>query len=573
MRLFSTISNKWQGFVGENPVNALLGQFRRELLGIAIFSMIINLLMLTPTIYMLQVFDRFLKSQNGATLIAVSAIALFLFLIMAFAEWARARVLVRAGVRFDEMLNSEVFRASLSASLRNKNRNLSEAFSDLTNLRQFMTGVGVYAIFDTPWIPVYTLVSFLLHPLLGLLVLFFVVMLGGLLLWSQRFHGGIDQPLLEANLKTSSFIQAKLRHAEVIASMGMLDSLKARWKSLNGRQLAIGAVAHDRMERVQGLIKFVQYSQQSLTLAFGAFLVVEGQLTAGAMVAATMLVARACQPVQLFVSSWRASMAARISYQRLVELLETNPAPIAIETHKPVVGDVKVIDLSAKVEGRDQPILSNFAGIACGKLNGFKSISSPEWAIACFFGAAPHIWHNHDGQVLIDEIAVNDWDRHHLGRFLGYVPQDVELFDGTLADNISRFGAREPKKIVAAAKAAGVHEMILRLPQGYDTQMGVAGSALSGGQRQRLALARALYDDPSLVVLDEANANLDDAGEAALMSAVRRLRDAGKVVIFITHRSGVLAIADRIMLIDDGQMVAFGERDNVLAILRQQAAI
>lgn len=572
MRLFSTISNKWQGFVEENPVNALLGQFRRELLGIAIFSMIINLLMLTPTIYMLQVFDRFLKSQNGATLIAVSAIALFLFLIMAFAEWARARVLVRAGVRFDEMLNSEVFRASFSASLRNKNRNLSEAFSDLTNLRQFMTGVGVYAIFDTPWIPIYTLVSFLLHPLLGLLVLFFVVMLGGLLLWSQRFHGGIDQPLLEANLKTSSFIQAKLRNAEVIASMGMLDSLKARWKSLNGRQLAIGAVAHDRMERVQGLIKFVQYSQQSLTLAFGAFLVVEGQLTAGAMVAATMLVARACQPVQLFVSSWRASMAARISYQRLVELLETNPAPIAIEAHKPVVGDVKVIDLSAKVEGRDQPILSNFnAHFRPGELVAIvgPSGSGKSTLARCILG----LWHNHDGKVLIDEISVNDWDRHHLGRFLGYVPQDVELFDGTLADNISRFGAREPKKIVAAAKAAGVHEMILRLPQGYDTQMGVAGSALSGGQRQRLALARALYDDPSLVVLDEANANLDDAGEAALMSAVRRLRDAGKVVIFITHRSGVLAIADRIMLIDDGQMVAFGERDNALAILRQQAAI
>lgn len=572
MRLFSTISNNWQGFLGDNPVNALLGQFRRELLGIGIFSMIINLLMLTPTIYMLQVFDRFLKSQNGATLIAVSAIALFLFLIMAFAEWARARVLVRAGVRFDEMLNSEVFRASFSASLRNKNRNLSEAFSDLTNLRQFMTGVGVYAIFDTPWIPIYTLVSFLLHPLLGLLVLFFVVMLGGLLLWSQRFHGGIDQPLLEANLKTSSFIQAKLRNAEVIASMGMLDSLKARWKSLNGRQLAIGAVAHDRMERVQGLIKFVQYSQQSLTLAFGAFLVVEGQLTAGAMVAATMLVARACQPVQLFVSSWRASMAARISYQRLVELLETNPAPIAIEAHKPVVGDVKVIDLIARVEGRDQPILSNFnAHFRPGELVAIvgPSGSGKSTLARCILG----LWHNHEGQVLIDEIAVNDWDRHHLGRFLGYVPQDVELFDGTLADNISRFGAREPKKIVAAAKAAGVHEMILRLPQGYDTQMGVAGSALSGGQRQRLALARALYDDPSLVVLDEANANLDDAGEAALMTAVRRLRDAGKVVIFISHRSGVLAIADRIMLIGDGQMVAFGERDKVLAILRQQAAI
>lgn len=572
MSIFSSVSDKWQSFVEENPVNALLGQFRRELVGIAIFSMIINLLMLTPTIYMLQVFDRFLRSQNVATLIAISAIALFLFLVMAFAEWARARVLVRAGVRFDEMLNSEVFRASFSASLRNKNRNLSEAFSDLTNLRQFMTGVGVFAVFDTPWIPIYTFVSFMLHPLLGLLVLFFVITLAALLWWSQRFHGGIDQPLLEANIKTSNFIQAKLRNAEVIASMGMLESLKSRWQALNGRQLALGAVAHDRMERVQGVIKFVQYAQQSLTLAFGAFLVVEGELTAGAMVAATMLVARACQPVQLFVSSWRASMAARISYRRLVDLLEANPEPVVVAAVNHIAGDVKLVDLTAKVDGRDQPILVNInAHFRPGELIAIvgPSGSGKSTLARCVLG----LWESYEGQVLIDGVAVNKWDRHYLGRYIGYVPQDVELFDGTLADNISRFGVREPQKIVAAAKAAGVHEMILRLPQGYDTQMGIAGSGLSGGQRQRLALARALYDEPSLVVLDEANANLDDAGEAALMMAVRRLRDAGKLVIFISHRSGVLSIADRVMLMGEGQIVLFGEREKVLATLRQQPSV
>jgi len=572
MTVISSVSQKWQAFVEENPVNALLGQFRRELVGVGIFSMIINLLMLTPTIYMLQVFDRFLRSQNGATLIAVSAIALFLFLVMAFAEWARARVLVRAGVRFDEMLNSEVFRASFAESLRNKNRNLSEAFSDLTNLRQFMTGAGVYAFFDTPWIPTYAIVTFMLHPLLGVLVVFFVVMLGALLWWSQRFHGGIDQPLLEANMKTSSFVQAKLRNAEVIASMGMLEQLKARWKLLNSRQLNLGAVAHDRMERVQALIKFTQYSQQSLTLAVGAILVVEGQLSAGAMVAATMLVARACQPVQLLVSSWRASMAARISYDRLVELLEANPAPSGAVSDQPIKGEVQLLSLVARVDGRDRPILDDFnAQFKPGELVAVvgPSGSGKSTLARCILG----LWHSMEGQVLIDGVAVKDWDRHYLGRHLGYVPQDVELFDGTIADNISRFGMRDSKKIVAAARAASVHEMILRLPEGYNTQMGIAGSALSGGQRQRLALARAIYDDPSLLVLDEPNANLDDAGEAALMAAVRGLRDAGKVVIFISHRSGVLAVADRIMLLGEGRMIAFGERENVLSILRQQASI
>ena len=568
----SFASAKWDEFVAQNPVNALLGRFRRELIGVGIFSMVANLLTLTPTIYMLQVFGHFLQSKSGATLVAISAIALFCFGIMAFAEWMRARVLVRAGVRFDEMLNSEVFRASFATALRKKNANFSEPFSDLTNLRQFMTGAGIYAIFDVPWIPVYTAVSFMLHPILGLLALIFVVMLGVLLRWSQSYQRGIDIPLFEANLKTSTFLQAKLRNAEVVEAMGMLDGLRARWQSLHQRQLDVNAVAHDRMERAQGVIKFVQYSQQSLSLAVGALLVIKGELNPGAMVAANMLVARACQPMQMFVASWRASMAAKLSYGRLVTLLEDVPAGGQYGPDTVPSGKLELVGFSARVEGREAPIIDALnAQFNPGELVAIigPSGSGKSTLARCVLG----LWRDFEGEVKLDDHPVTDWDRNHLGPHVGYVPQDVELFDGTIADNISRFGERDARKIVEAARAASVHEMILRFPQGYDTQMGIAGGFLSGGQRQRIALARALYGDPTLLVLDEPNANLDDVGEAALMNAVKRLRDSGRTVLFISHRSGVLAVADRIMILEQGRLTAFGPRDQVLGFLRQRAAI
>lgn len=564
------LSSKWDEFAAQNPVNALIGKFKTELIGVGIFSMVANLLTLTPIIYMLQVFGHFLQSKSGSTLVAVSLIALFCFAVMAFAEWMRARVLVRAGVRFDEMLNSEVFRAGFATALKKRNVNFSEPFNDLTNLRQFMTGAGVYAIFDAPWIPVYTVVSFMLHPILGLLALVFVILLALLLRWSHSYQRGIDVPLFEANLKTASFLQAKLRNAEVVEAMGMLNGLRPRWQRLHRKQLEISATARDRMERTQGVIKFVQYSVQSLSLAVGAVLVIKGELNAGAMVAANMLVARACQPMQMFVASWRASMAARLSYGRLVSLLED--APGQGEYASPVAprGRLDLVDLTARVNGRDAPILEGVtAQFNPGELVAIigPSGSGKSTLARCTLG----LWEDFEGKILLDGEPIGAWDRDQLGPHIGYVPQDVELFDGTIADNIARFGARDAQKIVAAAQAAGVHELILRFPQGYDSQMGIAGGFLSGGQRQRIALARALYGDPALLVLDEPNANLDDAGEAALMSAVMRLRNDGRTVIFISHRSGVLAAADRIMVLEQGKIAALGPRDQVLQFLRQPA--
>lgn len=563
------MSQKWAEFISQNPINALLGRFRRELIGVAIFSMVANLLTLTPTIYMLQVFGHFLKSKSGATLIAISGVALFLFIIMAFAEWMRARVLVRAGVRFDELVNSEVFRSSFASALRKRSHNISEPFSDLTNLRQVMTGAGIYAVLDTPWVPIYMFAAYLLHPILGVLTLVFVVGQFGLLRWCQRYQREADEPFFDASLKASAFVQAKLRNAEVVEAMGMLDGLRTRWQALHRKQLELNSAAHDRTERAQGLVKFVQYSQQSLSLAVGALLVIEGRLDPGAMVAANLLVARACQPMQMFVSCWRPLMSARLSYSRLVSLLEDRPVLGQSTPDIEPSGKLELIDVTVRVEGRDEPILRDLtAQFVPGELVAIvgPSGSGKSTLARCALG----LWGDFSGEILLDGYPISEWDRDHLGPHIGYVPQDVELFDGTIADNIARFGKRDAKKIVQAARAASVHDLILRFPQGYDTQMGIAGGFLSGGQRQRIALARALYGDPALLILDEPNANLDDVGEVALMAAVQRLRDIGKTVLFISHRGGVLAVADRIMILEQGRMAAFGAREDVLAFMRQQ---
>lgn len=548
------IKSLFEELTSDNPITSLLNAFRSELVGVAIFSFVANMLTLTPTIYMLQVFDRFVKSKSGSTLVAVSLIALFFFVIMAFAEWMRSRVLVRAGVRFDEKLNSKVFSASFQNALFGKNINPTEAFSDLTNLRQFMTGNGIHALFDLPWVPVYMLVAYLLHPLLGLLTFLFVVILLFVFFQSHLQNRRTDRPLMEANLVTARFVQAKLRNAEAIEAMGMVDGLRAKWKTLHRKQLLLNADVTDRAELVQSLIKFLQYSVQSLALAAGALLVIDGELTAGAMVAATLLVGRACQPVQLVVASWRGSLAAMQSYERLVDLLRSDDKQAKLQVPDGFQAKLEVRNLSAFVDGREDPILNGCSfAFKRGEMVAVvgPSGSGKSTFVRCVLG----LWERTSGEVYLDGAPINEWDRGQLGKYVGYLPQDVELFDGTMADNICRFGHRDPQLIIAAARAAGVHEMILRFPEGYDTQMGFAGSFLSGGQRQRLALARAIYGDPELIVLDEPNANLDDAGEAALMASITRLKEAGRTVIFVSHRPSVLKFADRVVRFDSGNLV------------------
>lgn len=558
-------------FAQRNPLNAILWQFRREFFVVGLFSLIVNLLMLTPTVYMLQVYDRIMVSQNRLTLLAVSLLALFFFLVMAIADWLRSKLLVRAGVRFDSLINTNIFNATFEAALNQARRNPSEAFTDLMNLRQFMTGNGIFAFFDLPWTLIYIAVAGLLHPWLGMIALFFALMLGGISWLGHHFTANDHKRVMEAGFRANGYAQNKLRNFEVIESLGMLDNLRRRWGNLTQQYLDLQDEVQERGQRMQALTKFVQLSQQSLTLGAAGWLVVRGELSVGSMIAANVLMGRALQPMQLLVASWKGFMTARLSYQRLVALLSEFPERSGIALSEPLRGQISLRQLTAKAENRQAPILDGLdADFQPGEIVVIlgPSGSGKSTLARCLLG----IWPMTSGQVLLDGIPVAEWDRHELGPHLGYLPQDIELFEGTIAENIARFGPLESEKVIAAAKATGVHEMILRFPQGYDTPMGVAGSRLSGGQRQRIALARALYGNPAIVVLDEPNANLDDVGETALKETILQLKAQGKTVILITHRGSIVNCADRLLVLINGRIRHFGSPAEVLQQLGKPAA-
>jgi ATP-binding cassette subfamily C exporter for protease/lipase len=554
-------------------VAALLA-FRREFIVVGLLSAVSNLLMLTPTLYMMQVYDRVMVSQNALTLTAVSLIALLMFGVMAAAEWARSRVLVAAGVRFDDRLSTRVFNASFESHLAGANQpgqGPARAFSDLLQVRQFITGNGIFAFFDLPWVPIYIAVMFLLHPFLGWLSIAFAVV-QGLLAWlGHRRAVAPSEAAQLAQTETNLYVQGKLRNAEVLESMGMVSYLKAHWTRRHAQAMHLGGQAQKVVHSVTAVSKFVRYTQQSLSLGAGALLVIDGQLSPGAMIAANVLMTRALAPIDTLVGTWRGFITARDAFHRLGRLLAAHPERDPALSRVPPSGRLTLRQVTATAPGRSRPILRNVG------------LDLPAGQVLVILGASGSgkstlarvmlgIWGDVQGEVLLDGRPVADWDRVDLGPHIGYLPQDIELFDGTIAENISRFARVDSEQVIAAARATGLHEMILRMPKGYDTPIGEAGSVLSGGQRQRVALARALYGEPKLVVLDEPNANLDDVGEAALARAVQQMRARGTTVVLVTHRPGAVALADRLLLLADGVVQAEGPRDAVLGAIRAAAS-
>ena len=558
-------------FFQRSELTATLWTFRREFGVCMIFSMVVNLLMLTPSLYMLQVFDRVLVSQSQLTLMTLTLVMLFLFVVMAFAEWSRSRLLVRAGVRLDQQLNSRVFNASFEAYLNQLGHNPVQAFSDLTNVRQFLTGNGLFAFMDAPWIPIYMVVCYMLHPMLGWLSLIFAAILVSVAWMGHRLTHAPIEKASQSGVQVSTFIHSKLRNAEVIESLGMLGDLRRRWLTRHQQHLTLNSKSHDIGSRVQALTKFVRYTFQSLSLGAGALLVIKGELSPGAMIAANILMARALQPIDLVVGVWKPFIAARSAFVRLEELLARHPERPVGAIHATPEGHMRIENLTATAPGRETPILNEMsAEFPAG--NVIAIIGPSGSGKSTLARALVGIWPNITGQVLIDGELIQSWNRNELGPHLGYLPQDIELFDGTIAENIARFGAIDPERVIQAATRAGVHDMILRFPRGYDTTMGEAGSLLSGGQRQRIGLARAMYGDPSVIVLDEPNSNLDDAGEAALVKAVQELKAQGKTVFLITHRTHIVGVADRILVLRDGAIQIYGTREQVIAALQPKAA-
>ena len=559
------------GFFERSELTRALWVFRREFVVVGVFSMAANVLMLAPTLYMLQVFDRVMGSRSELTLLAMSLITLFLFCVMAFAEWMRSRVLVRAGVRLDGLLGTRVFNASFEANLAPSGVSPARAFGDLIQIRQFLTGNGILAFFDTPWTPVYMAVLFILHPMLGFLSLFFAAVQGALAWFGHRSTVAPAEEASKAGSEATSYLQGKLRNAEVLEPMGMVHNLRPHWAQRHAHAQQLQGRAQALTHRITAWSKFIRYAQQSLALGAGALLVIDGQLSPGGMIAANVLMTRALAPIDMLVGTWRGFIGARGAFGRLEALLAAHPERDPALSRVAPQGAITLREVVAVAPGRAEPILKGVnLAVAPGTVTVVlgPSGSGKSTLARCMVG----IWPGVSGEVLLDGLPISGWDRNELGPYLGYLPQDIELFEGSIAENIARFGEVSSEKVIAAARSAGLHEMILRFPKGYDTPIGEAGNLLSGGQRQRIGLARAVYGDPVLVVLDEPNANLDDVGEAALVRTVQELKAKGRTVFLITHRPGIVAVADRLLILRNGMVQTEGPRDEVLASMRAAQA-
>jgi len=547
----------------------VLYRFRKTFYSLAAFSCVINILGLTPALYMLQVYDRVLASGNKTTLLMLTVLVVGLYLLSGLLEYARSSVLIRVGNHFDMQLNNRVFTASFERNLRRAGSNPSQAIHDLTNVRQFLTGNALFAFFDAPWTPIYIAVVFAVHPMLGLITL-----CGSIILIVLAFINNLatQKPLAEANqaaLAAGVFANNHLRNAEAIEAMGMLPGLRQRWFGQHRRVLTLQTLASDRAARISTVSRFVRISLQSLILGAGALLVIDGVITAGMMIVCSILMGKALGPVEQSINTWKQMLSTRQAYGRLDEILEDAP-PRGTSLSLPAPkGQLQLINVFGGAPGSQSTILKdlNFS-VDAGEVVGVigPSASGKSTLARLLVG----VWPARVGHVRLDGADVYLWNKDELGPHVGYLPQDIELFEGTVAENIARFGDIDDAKVIQAAQRAGVHEMILRLPKGYDTTLGVDGGSLSGGQKQRLGLARAIYGDPALVVLDEPNSNLDEAGEQALIQTLLELKQRGTTVIVITHRMNVLNAVDKLLVMREGALVLYGPREGVLNQLRQK---
>ncbi len=548
----------------------VLREFRKVFFAAGSFSMVCNILMLVPAIYMLQLYDRVLASMNVSTLLMLTLIVVGLFILLGFMEAVRSKTLIRLGNELDDRLNGRVFRATYESYLKQGNGNAQQALGDFTNIRQFTTGQGIIAFFDAPWTPIYLVILFLFHWQIGALALvgaLFLVALTFINEWSTSKHlGEANRIATRANAQAAS----NLRNAEVIESMGMLERVRQRWLKMHREMLGHQTVASERAAVISAITKTTRLGLQSMVLGLGAWLVIQNELTAGMMIAGSILMGRALAPVEMLIGTWKGFVATRNAHERTAKLLNTFPEGKEPLSLPPPKGQVDLEQVYGGPPAAKKPVVVNVSfSLPAGETLGIigPSASGKSTLARMLVG----VWAASNGKVRIDGADVYTWNKEELGPSIGYLPQDIELFDGTIAENIARFGEIEAQKIVAAAQLAGVHDMILRLPEGYDTVIGAGGMSLSGGQRQRIGLARAVYGNPALVVLDEPNSNLDDVGEQALVNALRTLHQRGSTVVLITHRTSVLSVVDRLLVMKDGQVSLYGPKEQVFAALKKAA--
>jgi ATP-binding cassette subfamily C exporter for protease/lipase len=550
----------------------VLFRLRRSFYALAAFSGVINVMMLTPAVYMLQVYDRALVSRNITTLGMLTLLVVGLFLLMSALEMTRTRVLIRVGNCLDMALNRRIFSAAFERNLSRAGGNPAQALQDLAQVRQFLTGNGLFAFFDAPWTPIYLLVCYLIHPWLGLVTMIGSLVLVGLAYLTEK---ATQKPLAEANqasLSSASYANNNLRNAEVIEAMGMLPSIGKRWYQGHLRILQMQTLASDRAALISSTGRFVRITLQSVILGTGALLAIEGKITPGMMIACSILTGRALGPVEQVIASWKQLLGCRLAWGRLNDLLQDYPQrPPSMSLQRPM-GMLAVENVIAGAPGTTTSIVRGVSfSLVPGESLGIigPSASGKSTLARLLVG----VWPAQAGKVRLDGADIFTWNKAELGPWLGYLPQDVELFEGSIAENIARFAEVDSDAVIRAARSSGVHDMILRFPQGYDTRLAADGTPLSGGQKQRIALARALYGEPNLVVLDEPNASLDDVGEKALVDALAELKARGATVILISHRPNVLCAVDKILMLRDGAVHMLGSRDEVFAALRKASVI
>ena len=530
-----------------------------------LFSLAINLLYLASPLYMLQVYDRVVSSASEQTLVMLTILLVMTLATLASLDAVRARLLTRASIRIDRLLASRIVAATVEAAARGGNAR-SQPLRDFDTFRQFITGSGIHAVFDLPWAPIYIAVIFMLHPFLGAFALGSGVLLVLMALLNEYLT---NTPLAEANAAATrnyAFTDMSLRNAEVVQAMGMMPGLLQRWSRDRNLLLDRQSFASDRAATTSSIIRFLRLAMQSLILGLGAYLVIERVTTVGAMFAASILLGRALQPVEQIVGSWRNIISARGAYGRVKALLIASPIrDPALALPRPA-GRLAVEGLGYVFPGTNRPILRSVsfridAGDVLGVI-GPSGAGKSTLARQIVGILAPSA-----GAVRLDGADVSLGPRESIGRHIGYLPQDIELFADTVGSNISRFRNDNDAEVIEAAQLAGVHDMILRLSNGYDTHIGESGTVLSGGIRQRIGLARAVYANPSLVVLDEPSSNLDSDGDNALLSCIAVLKKRGTTVVIISHRPNTLGAVDKLLFLRDGTAEMFGPRDEVIGRL------
>ena len=570
--VFAYLSMDTMSSLSDNNLQAALKACKSSFLSVGFFSFFVNALMLVPTFYMIQISGRVVPSSSTSTLLMLTLILTVLIATMGALEWVRSRIMVRISNRLDVMLSRDVYRASFKRALSSGGADATaQSLNDLTALRQFFTGSGLFAFFDAPWFPIYTVVMFLFHPWFGYMTLACGLVLAGLAVVNHRLTANALANANKENVASNVVTTKTLRNAEVIESMGMLETLMNRWAKRQRRIMLMQSEASDKGGIVSTISKTFRTWSQSIMLAIGAYLVVTHEINPGLLMAGSLLLGRALGPIDQMIGSWKGFVAAKVQYDRLSKVLDDlSKEPERMPLPAPE-GQIQVENLVVAPPGAKASVIRNMSFVVpAGSIVGIvgPSAAGKSTLVRALMG----IWPPQHGVVRLDGADIASWDKQALGQYVGYLPQDIELFEGSISENIARFDKIDPEKVVQAAQIAGVHEMILMLPDGYDTVIGSDGVNLSGGQRQRVGLARAIYGNPRLIVLDEPNSNLDDVGERALGVALQKLKETGATVFIVSHRPNILTRLDRILVMAGGAISLYGERDRVIAELAAQQA-